>query len=190
MKRLLFILLLASVSLPVMSQDVIKRCAIKIGNCKVYEKENSFDAIMLLKKGQEVDVLDIVPTAGRYMVRVKNTVGYIADQYIYDPELIAIAKERAARKAEADNLLTEQIREENWKKLVDEFGYEQAKLIKSKQIRIGMSARAVRESWGDPSDINTTTTAHGTHEQWVYRGDNYNDRYAYFDNGVLTTIQE
>ena len=40
-------------------------------------------------------------------------------------------------------------------------------------------------SWGKPQEINTTTTAHGVREQWVYRGYNY----LYFTDGVLTAIQ-
>lgn len=54
--------------------------------------------------------------------------------------------------------------------------------------RIGMTWQQVvnQTSWGKPYDINRTTTASGTREQWVY-GDR---RYLYFDNGVLTAIQD
>lgn len=52
---------------------------------------------------------------------------------------------------------------------------------------IGMTAEEVRNSsWGKPSDINKTTTAYGVHEQWVYSG----NRYIYFDDGIVTSIQE
>jgi hypothetical protein len=53
--------------------------------------------------------------------------------------------------------------------------------------RIGMTTKQVRErtSWGEPDDINSTTTAYGTSEQWVYGGGNY----LYFTNGRLTAIQ-
>ena len=52
---------------------------------------------------------------------------------------------------------------------------------------VGMTAEEVRNStWGKPEDINRTTTAYGVHEQWVYS----NNRYIYFDNGIVTTIQE
>lgn len=52
--------------------------------------------------------------------------------------------------------------------------------------RIGMTKEQVRVStWGQPKKINTTTTANGVTEQWVYsRG------YIYFKNEVVTTIQE
>jgi hypothetical protein len=53
-------------------------------------------------------------------------------------------------------------------------------------VRIGMSKKQVlNSSWGEPSDINRTITKAGTREQWVYDGS-----YLYFDNGVLTAIQD
>lgn len=55
---------------------------------------------------------------------------------------------------------------------------------------IGMTADEVRNStWGSPSSINKTTTQNGIHEQWVYRGTS-KTKYIYFDNGVVTAIQE
>lgn len=51
---------------------------------------------------------------------------------------------------------------------------------------IGMSKdEALQSSWGRPESINRTINAAGTREQWVYGGHNY----LYFDNGVLTSIQ-
>jgi hypothetical protein len=53
-------------------------------------------------------------------------------------------------------------------------------------VYIGMSAEDARESsWGEPQDINRTTTAHGVREQWVYGPKTY----LYFTNGKLTAIQ-
>lgn len=53
-------------------------------------------------------------------------------------------------------------------------------------VRIGMSKRDVLMSnWGKPRKINSTTTAAGTSEQWVYDGG-----YLYFgENGLLKGIQ-
>ncbi len=51
---------------------------------------------------------------------------------------------------------------------------------------IGMTADEVRNStWGNPDNINRTTTLSGETEQWVYA---YG--YIYFDNGVVTSIQD
>lgn len=52
---------------------------------------------------------------------------------------------------------------------------------------IGMTAEQVLKSiWGEPEDINKTTTASGVTEQWVYSG----FRYIYLEDGIVTVIQE
>lgn len=52
-------------------------------------------------------------------------------------------------------------------------------------VRLGMTKDEVLgSSWGRPRTINTTTYTFGVHEQWVYDGG-----YLYFENGILTTIQ-
>lgn len=52
---------------------------------------------------------------------------------------------------------------------------------------IGMTADEVKKStWGEPTKINKTTYSWGTSEQWVYS----NYRYIYFENGIVTAIQE
>ena len=57
---------------------------------------------------------------------------------------------------------------------------------RSQGVRLGMSKEDVlASSWGRPEKINTTTNVYGTREQWVYGGRNY----LYFENGVLTSIQ-
>jgi hypothetical protein len=61
-----------------------------------------------------------------------------------------------------------------------------ARAMKKKEgVSIGMSQQDVLDSsWGRPRKINTTTNAYGSREQWVYDGG-----YLYFENGVLTSIQ-
>ena len=57
---------------------------------------------------------------------------------------------------------------------------------KREGVSVGMSKEDVlASSWGRPEKVNTTTTAHGTREQWVYGGHNY----LYFTGNLLTTIQ-
>jgi hypothetical protein len=52
--------------------------------------------------------------------------------------------------------------------------------------RIGMSAAQVLASnWGEPESINTTITANGNSEQWVYGL----RMYIYFRNGRVSAIQ-
>lgn len=51
---------------------------------------------------------------------------------------------------------------------------------------IGMpKEEVIASSWGKPRRVNRTTTGSGAHEQWVYDSKNL----YYFDNGVLTAIQ-
>lgn len=52
---------------------------------------------------------------------------------------------------------------------------------------IGMTEQEVLDSaWGEPRNKNITTTVWGTTEQWVYS----NNRYIYFDNGIVTAISQ
>lgn len=53
-----------------------------------------------------------------------------------------------------------------------------------------MTADEVKNStWGEPSDINKTTTKYGIREQWVYKYSTKN-KYIYLDDGIVTAIQE
>ena len=55
-------------------------------------------------------------------------------------------------------------------------------------VSIGMTKQDVLESsWGKPDHVNTTTSASGSHEQWVY--DRFRNGYLYFQDGILVTIQ-
>lgn len=61
-----------------------------------------------------------------------------------------------------------------------------AKQKKSEGVRLGMTPADVEaSSWGKPQRINTTTNKWGERQQWVYGSGSY----LYFENGVLTTIQ-
>ena len=57
--------------------------------------------------------------------------------------------------------------------------------IEGKKVFVGMTAEQARMSWGKPEEINKTITGNGKNEQWVYGSGSY----LYFDNGVLTGIQ-
>lgn len=72
-------------------------------------------------------------------------------------------------------------------RIMEKYGCDEdiATLIMNKQVRRGMTAEQCRASWGRPQDINRTTGSFGVHEQWVYDGYNY----LYFEDGILTTIQ-
>ena len=61
--------------------------------------------------------------------------------------------------------------------------------IVNKQVMLGMTAAQVRESWGEPDDINRTMTRWGTHEQWVY-GPGLTATYVCLDDGIVTSLQD
>ena len=58
-------------------------------------------------------------------------------------------------------------------------------LIKKQHVRLGWGKEKCIMSWGRPEDINKTIGAWGVHEQWVYGSSSY----LYFENGVLSSIQ-
>jgi hypothetical protein len=60
--------------------------------------------------------------------------------------------------------------------------------IASGNVRIGMNAEMVRAAWGKPYRVNNTVSSSGTREQWVMHNDT-DSSYAYFENGILTSIQ-
>lgn len=57
-------------------------------------------------------------------------------------------------------------------------------LIQKQKVRIGMTKTEALLSWGEPDDINKSSGTWGNHEQWVYPSS-----YLYFENGILTSIQ-
>jgi hypothetical protein len=52
-------------------------------------------------------------------------------------------------------------------------------------VRIGMTEAMVREAWGEPDHVNSTITASGRSEQWVYG----ESQYIYLETGRVTAIQ-
>lgn len=61
--------------------------------------------------------------------------------------------------------------------------------VSERKVAIGMTKVEVVYAWGSPRDINRTTTGGGTHEQWVFGNPIYGANYVYFDNDLVTSIQ-
>ncbi len=57
-------------------------------------------------------------------------------------------------------------------------------------IRIGMTMHQFQNSMPRPTEVNRTVLDGVVSEQWVYRSSYGKTRYYYFDNGVLTAIQD
>lgn len=71
------------------------------------------------------------------------------------------------------------------KMLFEKYGENVANDILRGHVEIGYDTDMCRAAWGWPEDINKTKLKNKTLEQWVYeRG------YLYFQNGILTSIQE
>ncbi len=71
---------------------------------------------------------------------------------------------------------------------INRFGYSRyiqfREAMMERSVLIGMTETMARIAWGEPKKINTTTSKYGTRAQWVYY-----ESYLYFDNGILTAIQ-
>ena len=71
------------------------------------------------------------------------------------------------------------------KRMIAKYGKYWGKLVADGQLEIGMTKQMCRDSWGEPENINRTSTRYGNHEQWVY-----STIYVYFDNGKISAIQD
>jgi hypothetical protein len=61
-----------------------------------------------------------------------------------------------------------------------------AQAIKKHQILVGMTCEQVIAAWGKPASSHRTITSDHVSEQYCYPG----YRYAYFTDGILTSIQD
>ena len=78
-----------------------------------------------------------------------------------------------------------EVEDEDYQKLLDKM--EAHRKASNAEPNIGMSKEEVLcGKWGIPDKRNTYTYSWGTHEQWVYEGYGY----VYFENGVVTSIQD
>lgn len=100
------------------------------------------------------------PEEAKEFQKLKPELSEKAKREAHDEEIAAAKRSASRRKAEATRR-------------------------KKEGVRIGMSqSEVIASSWGKPNHVNRTVTARGTHEQWVYGGG-----YLYFEDGVLTSIQ-
>lgn len=67
--------------------------------------------------------------------------------------------------------------EEEWNKLVKQYGLTMMKMVLAQKIQVGMPTKLVVYAWGQPESINRSSSGS---EQWVYNG-----RYLYIRNGKV-----
>lgn len=144
----------------------------QFSEAKNREKQHYYhDAIMFYKQ-----VIDEVP-GSELAKRAQERI----NQLRATPELIADAAKEAERKRKQAEA------REAAKRRLEEYVQahpEYRKEILDHQITLGMSQDDVIASWGKPEHVNTTVTAYGRHEQWVY-----GNQYVYFEDGRVSAVQ-
>lgn len=131
----------------------------------INEKYDGYTPLMWAAINQQIDIYNYLIKAGADQT-IKSPDGHTASYYLDYYNSVNVEKryqENAARQEQ-----------------------ERKAKAKSEGVRIGMTKQQVLDSsWGKPQRVNTTKSAYGVHEQWVYGGHNY----LYFEDGILTTIQ-
>ena len=185
---------IASISTPGEMQRMRNIVDINTGE-KIELKE---DEMWLCYDVSMVDTETSYYLAGFYFLRNRDREiqfrlgsGDIERFFMTEAEFQEVEKERQ-RVAEEERQSREearQKREEELQVLRDEYikmwGSELGNVIANGRVRVGMTQEMCRAAWGEPTSVNRTTTGRSTTEQWVYDYGNY----LYFENGVLTTIQ-
>lgn len=108
------------------------------------------------------------------------------DELVLTPaEVIYAQRAEEERQREEARIEREKEQKERKAMLCRKYGKAAAELILQNKVRIGMTKEMCREAWGSPEDINRSSGSWGVHEQWVYGVGSY----LYFENGVLSSIQ-
>lgn len=115
--------------------------------------------------------------ADEYFMSMENFHKYQAVQN----QLRAAAKAKAAKAAEEAQKRAKEHREY----IIARYGENKGSLILQGKVVIGMAKEECIEALGTPNRINRTTTASTIYEQWIY-----SNKYLYFENGKLVTIQD
>lgn len=182
----------------------------------IFKEEKMLESIGTAPYGGKVKIIGIGQINPRlFKVEFEGLTGFMLESDLNVPNeikkqqsiLIAIIDNEKKKKKEADQILAEQnkqlilakelaekdstrkkwveINQEIKTKMVNLYGKAIAEKILSNQLWIGMTSEMAKNSIGQPDKINKTIRANSISEQWVY-----NNRYLYFDDGILTTIQD
>lgn len=166
----------------------------------LYEDEERSKRVLDIPTNGKVAILEDL--GNQYKVLYNGKIGYSLKYGFYTEkeyqvkEQENIAKEQAKKeerlKLEQEMLQREEARlqrekeeQERIPNLIKKYGSEKGKIIGDGIVRIGFTKQMCVDSWGEPQSINRTTSKYGVNEQWIYGIGNY----LYFDDGILTTIQ-
>ena len=108
------------------------------------------------------------------------------DELLLTPaEAVYAQRAEEERQREEARIQREKEEREHKASLYRKYGKQTADLILAGKVRIGMTREMCRAAWGSPDDINRSSGSWGVHEQWVYGLGSY----LYFENGILSSIQ-
>jgi len=128
---------------------------------------------------------------GRIYIKVTVRLELISSRLAEEKAAEKLASERRAAREKLERERYIAAEKELWAKRRKKYPHWSEEVwtaIRSYRVFLGMTREQARMSWGNPSDINRTITAYGVYEQWVYG--TYSHRYLYFEDGILTTIQD
>nr|WP_067054098.1 hypothetical protein [Mucilaginibacter sp. L294] len=108
--------------------------------------------------------------------------------FIKDGQFVRTPEYRAA--IESYEPKFKQMHEAYYKGLIKAYGKKIGSGIFFGVPVVGMTTRQFYMCMDSPDDKNTTQTAYGTSEQFVYRYGEFGTKYYYFTNGKLTAIQD
>ncbi|WP_420954616.1 hypothetical protein [Bacillus haynesii] len=150
----------------------------------VFEKDYYFIASVYKKEKELKETHSGTYDDYSYMSAMLDKVVYMEDHNDLKIEKFKEMNDRRLKSAKKEQeILDEKERKEEKNEKLDAMNDRTAN---PKEVSIGMTTEEVlTEGWGRPIDINTTVTSNGKREQWVYKG----NKYLYFEDGVLTSIQ-
>lgn len=62
--------------------------------------------------------------------------------------------------------------------------------VNDHQVFVGMTEKQALWSWGQPDDVDTTSTTFGVQEMWTYERGDFNYKFLHFENRKLVTIHK
>lgn len=148
---------------------------------KIYIEKRKTDSIYLIELREKVKNDSI-----QYENQKKINNLIEKEQRIKDAKKQIVIKEKQKKQEIAIKTTRKLENEKRRNLIINKYGKENGEAILNHKVKIGWTKAMCVASWGKPYDINRTTSAYGTQEQYVYSL----KKYLYFENGILTGIQD
>jgi len=124
-------------------------------------------------------------------VKIELGSGFVNDYFMLETEFKRQKLEKQKKEEERQKEQQEREKKEQQEKIkfrndcIAKWGQKMGSYIAEGKVVLGMNKEMCIASWGNPIDINRTIVKGLTSEQWVYGWGTY----LYFDNGVLSAMQ-